>query len=231
MQIVGIIGGGITVAVIASELSQHPDQFQVLVFDQGQRGPGGRASHRSVDPLTQQVLPNDNDPDRIAAGTAYEFDHGCQFFRADRPDMQRLVQEWIQKGWVTPWTAKWCRLGTAPNFFGMPTGGSQSTLYVGVGGMHQVVRRLMASTAAKQSVTVHGGTRVSQATEPQSRLRGSSLIWLGLGAIFAATISTRQETAFVTHRELCSRSTLSLLCSHTHRFLVPTMGSSRLHQS
>lgn len=116
MQIIGIIGGGITGAVIASELSQYPDQFQVLVFDQGQRGPGGRASHRSVDPLTQQVLANDNDPDRIAAGTEYEFDHGCQFFRADSPDMQRLVQEWIRKGWAAPWTAKWRRLGTAPDF-------------------------------------------------------------------------------------------------------------------
>ena len=35
------------------------DNLQVVVFDQGRRGPGGRASHRSVSTSTGQVLSDD----------------------------------------------------------------------------------------------------------------------------------------------------------------------------
>ena len=34
------------------------DSIEVTVFDQGRRGPGGRASHRAVDPATGSVLPD-----------------------------------------------------------------------------------------------------------------------------------------------------------------------------
>lgn len=185
---IAVIGGGITGAVVATELVKATATTQpqkVVLFDQGRRGPGGRASHRSVDPQTLSVLlPDDEDDNndnaaKIAnsAKKTYEFDHGCQFFRADSPAMQSLVDEWIQKGWVAPWSsARWGRLGTAPDFFGLPGGNNNDNssdnnvvrstkagggVYAGVGGMHQVPRQLLASCP---NVTVHRGTRVSQVT-------------------------------------------------------------------
>ena len=44
---VAIIGGGFSGATAAAELGSNP-RFEVVVYDQGRRGPGGRASHRRV---------------------------------------------------------------------------------------------------------------------------------------------------------------------------------------
>ncbi len=57
---VAVVGGGITGAMAASTIAQLCGHtVEVVVFDQGRRGPGGRASHRSVCPTDMQVLPDD----------------------------------------------------------------------------------------------------------------------------------------------------------------------------
>ena len=124
---------------------------EVHVYDQGRRGPGGRASHRTVDPSTLAVLATDAPPPG-----ALEFDHGCQFLRADDARMRTLAAEWVDRGICAAWRGR-CRTvgdGASP-FFGLPT--SAAPVYVGVGGMHRVPRRVLEASGA----TVHAGVRVS----------------------------------------------------------------------
>lgn len=168
---VAIVGGGITGACAASELAKH---FQnVIVFDQGRRGPGGRASHRSVRTSDEAILADDDVQCHSATDTL-QFDHGCQFFRADSKEMsETLLVEWLSNGWVAPWKA---RLGcinasedsTIQDFFGVPT--IDAEVFIGVGGMHLLPRKIL--DAAK--VIVHRGTRVSSVRKSgdQWELRG-----------------------------------------------------------
>ncbi len=69
---IAVIGGGITGAVAASRISESLSNVSVELFDQGRRGPGGRASHRRVH--DGKVLPDD----LPVSSCCYEFDHGCQ---------------------------------------------------------------------------------------------------------------------------------------------------------
>ena len=104
-----MVGGGITGSLVASELARvlsgdgegvnsssnhHHHQGQrgeVLVFDQGRRGPGGRASHRSVGkkrrsptagPETDGTVVGDEEfvvlPDDTIDESDFQFDHGCK---------------------------------------------------------------------------------------------------------------------------------------------------------
>lgn len=156
---IAVIGGGIAGSTCASELSKHFEN--VIVFDQGRRGPGGRASHRSVNATDGIVLPDDDTLEPSNRGT-FEFDHGCQFFRADSALMQtELLPQWLSSGWAAPWEA---RLGCLPvsndnkrevDFFGIPT--RKEKVYVGVGGMHQLPRHILESS----DVEVQRGTRIS----------------------------------------------------------------------
>ena len=93
---IAVVGGGITGSVVASELARvlgnsrgddHEESDEVVLFDQGRRGPGGRASHRSVvskktknpesgeDEKEEFVVLPDDDIDE----SAFQFDHGCKF--------------------------------------------------------------------------------------------------------------------------------------------------------
>ena len=81
----------------------------VTVFDQGRRGPGGRASHRRV--CDGCVVADDDLPP--GRGTL-EFDHGCQFFRAEDTRMQELVAVWCAAGWAAEWRGRFGRIGGAP---------------------------------------------------------------------------------------------------------------------
>jgi len=140
---VAIVGGGITGACAASALSASCD---VTVFDQGRRGPGGRASHRRVSASDGSVLPDDGALEAEDART-FDFDHGCQFTRADDPAMVGLVSEWCAHGWVAPWAGPFGSVGGeeeegAGDFFGLP--GSTAPVFVGVGGMHMLPRRILS---------------------------------------------------------------------------------------
>lgn len=120
---VAVVGGGISGACAASVLR---GRCEVVLFDQGRRGPGGRASHRSVNPADGKTLSHAS-----AEDAALEFDHGCQFTRADSAQMQQLVAEWVERGWIAQWEG---RFGVAPqgeqhdanesecgDFFGLPS--------------------------------------------------------------------------------------------------------------
>ena len=96
---VAVVGGGITGAVAAAALAKAG--LAVAVFDQGRRGPDGRASHRRV--CDGRVVPDDDLP---PGGGTLEFDHGCQFFRADDPRMQALVEAWCASGWAAEWRGR-----------------------------------------------------------------------------------------------------------------------------
>ena len=84
---IAVVGGGITGSVVASELTKlDKSGIHVVLFDQGRRGPGGRASHRSVAKKSKHtskkssvenedftILPDDHIDD-----SAFQFDHGCK---------------------------------------------------------------------------------------------------------------------------------------------------------
>ncbi len=89
---IAVVGGGITGSLVASELIKRYDEdIHVVLFDQGRRGPGGRASHRSVAKKIQytsngnekrgNTLENDDFvilPDDNIEDSALQFDHGCK---------------------------------------------------------------------------------------------------------------------------------------------------------
>lgn len=163
---VAVVGGGITGACAASELAKHFER--VVVFDQGQRGPGGRASHRSVDRESGKVLPDDNVQDHSVKDT-YQFDHGCQFFRSDSTEMStKLLPTWVNNGWVAPWQG---RLGciklaeedTTTEFFGVPV--RKENVYIALGGMHMLPRKIIESSEAE----MHRGTRVARVQRKENR--------------------------------------------------------------
>ena len=173
---VAVVGGGITGAVAAAALAKAG--LAVTVFDQGRRGPGGRASHRRV--CDGCVVPDDDLPP--GAGVALEFDHGCQFFRADDPRMRALAAGWCAAGWAAEWRGRFGRIsgaapfapvcdadaaGGAEDFFGLP--GSAAPVYVGVGGMQRLPRLVLGASGA----TVRRGVRV-KALRP---LAGSLSRW------------------------------------------------------
>ena len=148
---VAIVGGGITGASAAASLAANG--IDVAVFDQGRRGPGGGASHRSVNPSDSSVMPDDGPVPPVS----WEFDHGCQFFRADSGRMQTLCREWCDRHWAAQWDGRFGSVGASasPDFFGLPT--KESPVYVGVGGMQRLPRQILAATSA----IVHAGVRVT----------------------------------------------------------------------
>ena len=104
---VAVVGGGISGAVAAAALCEGG--LRVTVFDQGRRGAGGRASHRSVTADATAVLADD-EPLSESDESTLEFDHGCQFFRADEPRFAELVARWCEQGWAAQWCGRFHQL-------------------------------------------------------------------------------------------------------------------------
>lgn len=119
-----------------------------------------------MDAATWATLP-DADPPSVQ-GDRLEFDHGCQFFRADAPEMQALVRAWCDSGWAARWAGRFGCLAagddgrdaaSSRDFFGLP--GDARPVYVGVGGMQRLPRALLAAAARDGNVAVRPGERVS----------------------------------------------------------------------
>lgn len=155
---IAIVGGGITAACAASRLSNLAPAAKITLFDQGRRGPGGRASHRAVVEANgdHTVLPDD--PPIPSA--ALEFDHGCQFFRADTDEMKELAAAWCAAGYCQVWDGKFGSAGegAVADFFGLPS--NEAPVYAGVGGMHLLPRRLL-NACHPERVHVRRGVRVA----------------------------------------------------------------------
>ena len=148
---VAVVGGGITGAMAAQKLS---GPCEVTVFDQGRRGGGGRASHRRV--LGEEVVRDDG----VGDGSTFEFDHGCQFTRADSARMKTIVEAWANKGWASPWVGPFGSIGDdcpEGDFFGLPN--QKDAVFVGVGGMHNLVRAVL-NDAKSLGASLRTGTRV-----------------------------------------------------------------------
>ena len=148
---VAIVGGGIAGACCASLLSNSfKSRVDVVVFDQGRRGPGGRASHRAV---KDGVVVGDDLVDKLAL----HFDHGLQFFRADSAAMQDLVAGWVAKGFAAEWKGRFGYAGKGSEgagFFGLPS--RKEPVYAGVGGTHSLVRSVLKEA---KGVKVNRGVR------------------------------------------------------------------------
>lgn len=201
---VAIIGCGITGALAASTLIQknnennhHTNNDQggltIHVFDQGRGGVGGRASTRSFPSQTTgetaqtSTLINNNDDETTISSSienVLRWDHGCQFFRADTPRFQCIVQEWIHKGYAKIWNGNFTsirhdreddeeetsnsRSKVENEFFGLP---SRPPFYVGSNGMQSLITNVIDDAVHQSSLPsslesslmhVFTGTRVAK---------------------------------------------------------------------
>lgn len=168
---IAVVGGGLAGTTCARTMQSLG--LQVVLFDQGQRGFGGRTSHRS----NQIGLSVDR------------FDHGCQFFYASSPRFSEIVREWVGAGVVGDWKHRrvlWSTsadvVGPSPlgqgsrprDFFGALEN-QQSPCFVGIGGMHNIAR-FQASVAESSGATLSPATRVVdvQKVREQWHLLGTS---------------------------------------------------------
>lgn len=153
---IAVIGGGVAGAAFVHNLVMNAVGSQqklcIDLFDQG-RALGGRSSHRVVKAEDDKSL---------------EFDHGCQFLRADTPRMQDFLSKFVKSGVLQEWKGDFACGGKEgdgeSDFFGMPQKGP---FYVGVGGMHKFPLGIVAAAeeAAKSStceLAIHPTTRVSK---------------------------------------------------------------------
>lgn len=70
------------------------------------------------------MLTDDDDPRMIASGEAYEFYRDRPFFRADSPEMEQMVKDWIKQRFAEEWRGRWGRLGSSPVDFSRLPGGT-----------------------------------------------------------------------------------------------------------
>lgn len=116
---VAVVGAGAAGACAAWALtSSASPRVRVDVFDQGRRGPGGRASRRN---LVDGDAANGRRRRRVV------WEHGCQFFRADSKRFRDLVSS-LPPGAVREWRGDFVVVGeddvdaSTPrrDFFGFP---------------------------------------------------------------------------------------------------------------
>lgn len=168
MKNIAIVGGGITGSTCCSVLSRAGG-FAVTLFDQGQRGPGGRMSHRRIERVTQSVVADDLPMNQVDDRSVFDsFDHGCQFFFASTDRFKVWVNDWVAADVARDWTDRrplWIpeQSGTSQSpsqdFFGLLEYAALPC-YTGVGGMHQIARH-QCNTGALNGATIMSGTRVS----------------------------------------------------------------------
>lgn len=175
---IAIVGGGFTGCCAAATLSayfrNHPTiQLEIVLFDMGGRGVGGRSSHRRVRHRDGKVLSDDLPPED-EDGETMEFDHGAQFFRACSPSMKQLTQHWVENQWAAEWQGQFGKIAAnggmdyslnelvdqgSDDFFGCPPPPGEA-LITGVGGMHTICRKIMEHDAPE--VKVCRGVRVAR---------------------------------------------------------------------
>ena len=173
---IAIVGGGIAGSTALHTLSSQflGNRLQVTLFDQGQRGVGGRTSHRRV-AYDGRVVADDTVLTALDSPNFDSFDHGCQFFFASTERFQKQhVKEWLDAGVVRNWVDKRVyHTSHSRDFFGLLEYNNILPCYTGLGGMNQISRHLCAQSVQLGAV-VRSGTRVS-GTRPCSS--GSTKKW------------------------------------------------------
>ena len=120
-------------------------QVNVDLFDQGRSGVGGRTSHRRRNIIPNNKSSNDNNDDKN--NIKLRWDHGCQFFRADTTQFQKVVHNWMAKDMdlVQEWKGQFVSNSKNKDddnneFFGLP---SKPPFYVGSDGMQSISKGLL----------------------------------------------------------------------------------------
>ncbi|CAJ1405569.1 unnamed protein product [Effrenium voratum] len=136
---IAVVGGGLAGVVAAETLAKAGRQ--VVLFDVGSRGLGGRCGHRETG--------------------AQRFDHGAQFLGSDGQggEWRDLLAAWERRGLVSRWAPRLCELSgsggiatprpldkTKPSFFDVAR---HSELYVSPGGMRRLCEGIVAEGAFK----------------------------------------------------------------------------------
>jgi len=117
------------------------------------------------------------------------WDHGCQFLRADTPQFQTTIQQWIEHGWAIEYNPRLLdRSCSTADFFGMGGGGCGGPFYVGVGGMRPLIHSILEDLEIRTKVVeeeedaresvgivrVFRGTRVAQIKQKQNQYNNTT---------------------------------------------------------
>ncbi|KAL5205845.1 hypothetical protein ABZP36_034054 [Zizania latifolia] len=119
---VAVIGGGASGLACAAALAARG--VRAVVFDTGMHGLGGRMATRTVACDGQQLV----------------FDHAAQFFTASDERFQRLVDQWIDQGFVREWTGLIGELEVGGHFRPIPF---STPRYIGVNGMRPLADAIL----------------------------------------------------------------------------------------
>ena len=131
MKNIAIVGAGLSGLTLAHQLKESAN---VTLFEKS-LGAGGRMATRRADP--------------------FYFDHGAQFFKAQSPSFQKLIDPWLASGLIARWDARFVEIDQNQirqsllwdNFY---------PRYVGVPHMNSVAQAL------SQGLKLHLNTRVAQ---------------------------------------------------------------------
>jgi predicted NAD/FAD-dependent oxidoreductase len=98
---VAIVGGGVAGLVCARELASLG--IRSVVFDTGERGPGGRLATRTT--ADGSFFAGAAVEAGAATAPPLAFDHAAQFFTADETsEFAALARSWVRRGWVKEWS-------------------------------------------------------------------------------------------------------------------------------
>mmetsp|Transcript_28349 Transcript_28349/g.27168 ORF Transcript_28349/g.27168 Transcript_28349/m.27168 type:complete len:500 (-) Transcript_28349:66-1565(-) len=194
---IAIIGGGVTGTSTANKLMSlcKNNELEVVIFDQGGRGPGGRASHRRVNKKDDRVCSDDIPLTSTEAEEFYQFDHGCQFFCSSHEKFKEKVTDWEKKegNESVQYINTTIKDIKEKDFFGILSG---NECYTGVGGMH-VISRYEATTAVTKGAVLKSGVRVSKILPTEDK-------WelMGLGGVAALHDSPEDVASRAFHHSL-----------------------------
>ena len=106
---VAVVGAGAAGAACASRLLQRSPNLCVRIYDQGARGPGGRACPRPVDGKGASFSPDDKGGGG-AAVPGLSFDHGVQAVQVSDPAVRAAMDGWVADGIAAEWRGKFGEL-------------------------------------------------------------------------------------------------------------------------
>ena len=131
-----IVGAGLSGLTCARVLQDAG--FRVQLFDKS-RSPGGRLATRRTD-----------------LGT---FDHGAQYFTARDPRFRTIVQQWLERGIVAPWTPGLVAIDLVDGAPVRSAVGDGTVRHVGVPSMNRIATELAVGLSVRTDCTVTAARR------------------------------------------------------------------------